>query len=100
MTKGLKKLLTIIAEAQIEDVLTEQIKKLGAHGFTVVEARGEGSRGVRAGEWDQSRSIRIEVICEPQIAEAISGYLIKNYSADYALVLYLSDVEVIRGEKF
>lgn len=39
------KLVTIVAEAVLEHRLVEEIKRLRAKGYTLVDARGEGSRG-------------------------------------------------------
>ena len=37
-------LVTIIAEPVLEEMLTRELRHLGARGFTVTESRGEGSR--------------------------------------------------------
>ena len=42
------KLVTIVAESTLEHRLTDALKELGATGFTVLEGRGEGSRGLHA----------------------------------------------------
>jgi hypothetical protein len=100
MRWGTCKLLTIIAEAQIENEITGVIKKLGAHGFTSMEARGEGTRGRRSGEWEENRNVRIEVVCDSATADKIAEYLVNYYYDNYAMVLYSHTVEVIRAEKF
>ncbi len=95
-----RRLLTIVTEAALEHDLTEAIDKLGATGYTITNARGRGSRGVRDAGWGASSNIRIEVICEAETADAIAEYLRDNYYRDFAMVLYLSDVSVLRPEKF
>ncbi len=95
-----RRLLTIVTEAALEADLTEAIRKLGAMGYTITDARGRGSRGVRDAGWVTSSNIRIEVICETETADAIAEYLRDNYYRDYAMVLYLTDVSVLRPEKF
>ena len=42
----------------------------------------------------------MEVICEAAVADSIAAHLRKTYFEHYALVLYMSDVDVLRGEKF
>jgi nitrogen regulatory protein PII len=59
-----RQLVTIITEAVLESELTRQLEQLGARGYTITEARGKGSRGIRDAGWDEVRNIRIEVICE------------------------------------
>lgn len=93
-------LLTIIAEASIETAIIQDIKRLGVKGYTLAEARGEGSRGVRSGDWDQNRNVRIEVICEDRMAHRIVDHLTQTYYKDYAMAMYLTTVDVIRPDKF
>lgn len=93
------KLVTIIAEALLEDRLTRDLKRLGAKGYTLTEARGEGSRGVRSSEWE-GKNLRIESIVTPQLAHTIMTHLSESYFAHYAVIAYVQDVEVWRGEKY
>ena len=43
--------VTIISEALLEERLLADLKRLGARGYTLTEARGERRRGGRASEW-------------------------------------------------
>ncbi len=100
MTSETRKLLTVVTEAVLETDLAELLPTLGATGYTIVNARGRGSRGAREAGWSTNSNIRIEVICEPATADRISAHLREHYYRDYAMVLYVSDVEVLRPEKF
>lgn len=95
-----RKLLTIITEAAIEAVLVQDLERLGAHGYTVSDARGKGSRGVRSAAWDASSNIRIEVVCDAAAADAIAARLKDHYYDNYAMILFVADVVVLRPEKF
>jgi hypothetical protein len=55
-------LLTILSEAVLEDILIDEIMALGAKGYTISEARGRGTHGVRTGKWTAGGNIRIEVL--------------------------------------
>ena len=46
------KLVTIVAERLLKDRLLGEIISLGAQGYTMSEASGSGTRGVRASEWE------------------------------------------------
>lgn len=94
------KLLTVVTEAVLESSLVQDLDRLGATGYTVVNARGRGSRGVRVGDWSSNSNIRLEVVCDADLAQKISFHLERTYYNDYAMILYLSDVEVLRPEKF
>jgi len=96
----MRKLVTIITETTIESVLTRDLERLGASGYTITDARGRGHRGVRNSSWEPSSNIRIEVVCNSDIAEVITAHLQEYYYDNYAMIVYVSDVVVMRPEKF
>ena len=93
------KLVTIITEALLEDQLVREIRQLGARGYTTTEARGEGSHGVRASEWE-GKNLKIETVVSAAVADRILAHLAERYFALYAVVAYVETVEVVRGEKY
>ena len=95
-----RSLLTIIAEAAVEETLLQEVERLGVKGYTVWDARGRGSRGMRDGSLEHTTNVRIEMICARAQAEAVLGYLQARYYADYAMIGFLQDVEVLRAGKF
>lgn len=95
-----RKLLTIITEAAIEQPMLRDLERLGAHGYTITNARGKGSRGVRDAGWEASANIRVEVICEWNTARAIAEHLKAQYYDNYAMIIMLNDVQVLRPDKF
>lgn len=97
---GSRKLLTVVCEAALETTLLSAIESLGAHGYTVTDARGKGSRGRRDATWGPHANIRVEVLCNEQTAEAICGALRERYYDNYSMVLFVADVEVLRPDKF
>ena len=100
MKKETRKLITIVTESALENALTNDLLKLGATGYTVTEARGSGSRGVRDAGWSTSGNVRIEVVCTAEIGDRIAEHVRDNYYADYAMIFFETDVGVIRGDKF
>lgn len=96
----MRKLVTIITEAALETVLVEDVERLGAHGYTITEARGKGSRGVRAGAWGASANIRVEIVCDDLTAQAIVRHVERTYYKDFAMILFVAEVNVLRPEKF
>jgi hypothetical protein len=93
-------LLTIVTEGVIENALLADLDRLGAKGYTVTDARGRGHRGVRDANWDEAANIRVEVICRRELAESLLLHLRDRYYANYAMVAWLHDVEIMRLEKF
>lgn len=93
-------LLTVITEAAIEEPLLRDLDKLGIRGYTVSDARGRGSRGIRDASWEEKANIRIEFICKRTLAESALNYIQLHYYTNYGMVAFIQDVEIIRPEKF
>ncbi|CAM5295854.1 MAG: transcriptional regulator [Pseudomonas sp.] len=100
MNAHTRTLLTVICEAALEHKLEADLQALGAPGWTLSDARGSGSRGVRNAEWNTDGNIRLEVICSREIAERIAEHLQARYYEHFAMVCYLAEVQVLRPEKF
>jgi nitrogen regulatory protein P-II 2 len=97
-TITLKK-ITIIAEALLEKTLLREIKALGATGYTITTARGEGSRGVRASDWEGG-NIKLETLVSESTAHKILEQISSHYFEHHAVIAYIENVEVVRGEKY
>ena len=93
------KLVTIVAESILEKKLVEEIKRRGAKGYTIVPARGEGSRGMRSLDWE-GQNIRLETIVPEEVALRILARLQEAYFPHYAVIAYVENVFVVRGEKY
>ncbi|AFV75797.1 hypothetical protein YIM1640_09000 [Thermus oshimai] len=93
------KLVTIVAESLLEKRLVEEIKRLGAKGYTITPARGEGSRGLRSVDWE-GQNIRLETIVSEEVALKILKKLQEEYFPHYAVIAYVENVEVVRGDKY
>jgi nitrogen regulatory protein P-II 2 len=93
------KLVTIIAEPVLEPRITEELRALGATGFSVVDGRGEGSRGLHATAVP-GVNVRIETLVPPSVCERIVEHLAATYFTSYAVIAYVSDVAVVRGDKY
>jgi nitrogen regulatory protein P-II 2 len=93
------KLLTIIAEAILEERILRELKQLGAKGYTVTDARGEGTRSMHAIDWE-GQSVRIETLVSAETATRIYAHLQKQYFVDYAVIAYSVDAEVLRSNKY
>ncbi|ADH63187.1 MAG: P-II family nitrogen regulator [Deinococcota bacterium] len=93
------KLVTIVAEAILEKRLLEEVRRQGAKGYTLTDARGEGSRGLRTMDWE-GKNIRLEVIVGEEVAERILRTLQENYFPYYAVIAFVENVEVVRGYKY
>ena len=97
-----KKRIDIVVEAARGRGIIEMIEAGGARGYTIVpDVSGRGNRGVRdeAHLSDVFRNMLIIVITAEEIANRIveqSQPLLENYAG----IVVVSDVEVIRDEHF
>ncbi len=92
-------LLTVIAESILEHRLVHEVQAAGATGWTITPARGEGSRGVRAADWEGG-NIRLETLCSAEVADRLFSVLERDYFTNYAVVAFVHPVSVLRGDKY
>ena len=93
------KLLTVVAEAVLADRLSRAILAAGALGYTLTPAKGVGARNRRSSSLGGD-NVRIEVVAHANTAEAVLGMLVNDWFPHYAVVAWLTDIEVVRGEKY
>jgi nitrogen regulatory protein P-II 2 len=93
------KLLTIIAEDELERRLVADLRSEGVTGYTVEEARGSGARRTRDDAWE-GENIRIEILADEPTARRVAERIAGAYFEAFGVVVFLSDVEVLRPEKF
>jgi nitrogen regulatory protein P-II 2 len=91
--------ITIVAERLLRDELLALLKRHGATGWTITAVEGEGSRGVRASEWE-GRNVQIDSLVSPEISGAIMQEIGDRYFEDWAIIVYAADVDVLRGTKY
>lgn len=93
------KLVTVVTEGLLKEKVIALLKRHACTGFTITRTDGEGSRGVRASDWE-GPNLKIESIVSVETGEAIVEDLAEKYFDNYSLVAWLTDVQVLRGEKF
>jgi nitrogen regulatory protein PII len=92
-------LVTIITERLLRDDIIDIIKGLGVTGYTLSDTTGEGSRGIRASDWE-GKNVKIEVIVTEERADKIIEKISGDYFENYAVVAYTQQVKVVRGQKY
>jgi len=93
------KRVTIVVDNYVERQIVKEIHDLGATGYTYTVVHGQGAKGTRPSHWEGPNA-KIEVIATPELAQRILEHVAKNYFDHYAAIVYVDDVEVLRGEKF
>ena len=92
-------LVTIVAEGVLRERLLSELLELGARGYTVGEVEGHGTRGVSTFFWTGTQ-VRIEVLTSPEVADRILDHVQAEYFTHYSVIAYVSEVRVIRSEKY
>ncbi len=93
------RMVTIVTESVLEERICSQALALGASGYTVCESRGHGSFGRNTGEIP-GINIRIEIVAEESLADEILSSIAREYFSNFSMSCFLSDVYVVRGEKY
>jgi nitrogen regulatory protein P-II 2 len=92
-------LVTIVAETALKSRLAKDLNHLGASGYTVVAANGEGPKNRRAGDVDGG-NVMIQCLASRELSIKIMNHLEAEYFENYAVVAWVSAVEVIRKERY
>ena len=92
-------LVTIITERIFRDDIIDQVKSLGASGYTLSDTTGAGSRGVRASDWE-GKNVKIEVVVNKEVGDKIIDAIAKQYFENYSVIAYIHPVQVVRGDKY
>ncbi len=94
-----KKLLTIVVEASLEQRIAKDLIAHGAKGFTVTTAHGQGPKNQRAGDLEGG-NVKIESVVSEAILPTLLDALEKKYFEHNACTLWITDVQVLRGERY
>jgi nitrogen regulatory protein PII len=95
-----EKLITIITTDVLEDQLIAKAKKCGVSGYTIQRARGGGSSGIQSGMLDIDTNITFKIVIpEERLSNVLDG-LQDLINKRYHLTVFVSDVSVLRGDKF
>lgn len=93
------KLVSVICEPVLSSRILELSKSLGGTGFTTTEVKGQGNGEKSSGEIPDSK-LKIEIILKPAVADQLIEMLAETYFKNYSVIVYASDISVLRSEKF
>ncbi|MEX2113634.1 MAG: SulP family inorganic anion transporter [Pirellulales bacterium] len=94
------KRVTIVADCELESLLTDRIITLGASGYTSIPCRGVGRRTADEIGTTRDSQVRIEVVALPEVAEQILDYIQREISLQHAVTACIETVEVLRRDQF
>jgi len=94
------KLLTITCEILAQKNIIDLLKKHEITGYTTYEVDGNGARGIRGQGFKNEKNVKVEVIVRVEKLHDVVEEISRTLFANFAMVLYVSDVSVVRTEKF
>ncbi|MGV6812928.1 MAG: P-II family nitrogen regulator [Brevirhabdus sp.] len=90
-----KKLLTIIAPAELQRIVLEKLKKRGIGGYTVVSATGAGASGLRSGMVISDSSVIIYIIMSEKRLDDILHDMDLFMSRGYRVKAFYQDISIL-----
>ena len=95
------KLVTVVGEAVVMEDIAEKGIELGATGYTLSEVLGHGSRSARnVIDMGGAKTMKLEFVVPSDVAVEILTHVSHEYFEHYAIIAWLSDVSVVRGEQY
>lgn len=74
--------------------------KYHVSGYTFYKVSGNGSKDIRGQGFQSEKNIKIEVILQEKKLSDILEEIARTLFSDYTIIAYVSDVGVVRIEKF
>jgi len=93
------KLVTIFSDDALQDEIITELKKCGVKGYTIEDAKGEGLHRARLSELEGT-IIRIETVCNNAKCDEVMKMLSEKFFNEFSVIAYVSDVQVLRNERF
>lgn len=94
------KLVTIICEALARERVLRILVEEGARGHTAFPVEGLGATGSRVADIEDFANIQIEVVVPPPVAERVLARLQRDMMLHFAMIVYETDIRVLRQDKF
>ena len=94
------KLLTVTCEILAQKNIIEILNKHEITGYTTYEVDGNGARGIRGQGFKNEKNVKVEIILREEKLQDVVEEISRTMFTNFAIVLYVSDVNVVRIEKF
>ena len=94
------KLLTITCEILAQKNVIDILAKHKITGYTTYEVEGNGARGLRGQGLKNEKNVKVEVIMQENTLQDVVEELARTLFTSFAIIVYVSDVGVLRTEKF
>ena len=90
-----KTLMVIVTEKSLEHIIIHDLEDLGVNAYTIIEAKGKGDSGVKAGIWEHDTNIKIDMIIDSDMCKKVYDLFDNNPKyKHYSKLIYTTDVVV------
>jgi PII-like signaling protein len=90
-----KKLLTLIASNQLEEMILKQMTQHDIGGYTVVRAHGAGASGIQSGMLDFDANILVYIIMSEARLERVLVDIDKMMDKGYRIKALVTDIDIL-----
>ena len=94
------KLLTVTCEILAQKNVIDILAKHNVTGYTTYEVEGNGAKGLRGQGLKNEKNVKVEVILQENTLQDVVEEIARTLFTNFTIVLYVSDVGVLRSEKF
>lgn len=94
-----RELVTILCEPALEQKILDLLREAGASGFSISRAEGDPAQGFLM-EVVEGANVRIESVVQADTAERIVGEIERRFLRHRSLVVWQTEVRVVRPERF
>ncbi len=94
------KLLTVTCEILAQKNVIDILTKHNITGYTTYEVDGNGTKGLRGQGLKNEKNVKVEVILQENTLQDVVEEIARTMFTNFAVVLYVSDIGVLRTEKF
>ena len=94
------KLINVVANAALEERLSDIAEAHAASGYTVLDARGAGSAGLQTGALEGGSNILFMLAVPATKLDEVLGDIERLMKRGHHLAVFITDTQVLRREKF
>ncbi|MFP5410495.1 MAG: P-II family nitrogen regulator [Gammaproteobacteria bacterium] len=94
------KLINIVANAALEERLSDIAEAHAASGYTVLDARGAGSAGLQTGALEGGSNILFMLVVPAARLDEVLADIERLMKRGHHLAVFITDTQVLRPEKF
>jgi len=94
------KLLTVTCEILAQKNVLALLDRHKVSGYTTYEVEGNGEKGIRGQGLKNEKNVKIETVLSEEKLHDVVEEIARTMFSDFAIIVYVSNIHVLRTEKF